>query len=62
MGKFKSCPSCGSTKKGHAVWRCSKCKRLYCANNCKPKFLGIGDCPYCESSQWGAAGEVDPSI
>ncbi len=61
MGKFKICPSCFTDKKGHSVWRCSKCKTLYCVNNKKYTVLGLGDCPNCGSGLYGTAGEVDPN-
>jgi DNA-directed RNA polymerase subunit RPC12/RpoP len=54
--KVSKCSVCSSTRKGHRIYTCSKCKRKYCDGN---KTAMFGDCPHCGHGVYTVDAEVN---
>ena len=50
MGEYKVCPSCGNTKKGIKIRKCTKCDTIFCGACTEDGGYYIGEiCPSCKS-------------
>lgn len=57
-GSYKFCPACLNTSKGTILYRCEKCKNVFC-RDCQEKGLGKfltdlltfadAKCPHCDN-------------
>lgn len=59
-GQYIMCPSCGNTRNGARIYRCSKCAHVFCWD-CKknPGLLSNYVCPKCSKGGWNELGKIE---
>lgn len=65
-GEFAQCPRCANVRKGAKVFRCRRCKHMFCEDCCAKRLLERR-CPHCGHSKatnfgtgWEGIGFIKP--